>query len=106
MNAKTNPEVIAPLDKLTDILAKAMPVKSNVDKIDVNLNSDMAKQTSQNSKLDLAGGFEVNLKLNDRNLSPNISTEVIAEALVKNPNFIMAIGNAVNGKNKTYRGIA
>jgi hypothetical protein len=106
MNAETNPEVIAPLDKLTNILAEVMPVKSNVDKIDVNLNGDLNNNTSQNNTLDLAGGFEVNLKLNERNLPPNINTEVIADALVKNPNFILAIGNAVNGKNKTYRGIA
>jgi hypothetical protein len=103
MNAKTNPEVIAPLDKLTEILAEVMPVKSNVEKIDVNLNSDNTKQTPhQDNKLEMTGGFEVNLKLNERNL-PNINTDELAKRLLENPVFMAKI---FNGKpNNTYRGI-
>lgn len=101
MNAKTNPEVIAPLDKLTEILAEVMPVKSNVEKIDVNLNSDNTKQTPQDNKLEMTGGFEVNLKLNERNL-PNINTDELANALLKNPVFME---NVRKVKRNSYRGV-
>ena len=101
MNAKTNPEVIAPLDKLTKILAEVMPVKSNVEKIDVNLNSDNTKQTPQDNKLEMTGGFEVNLKLNERNL-PNINTDELANALLKNSEFMEKVRKV---KRNSYRGV-
>lgn len=98
-----NPEVIAPLNDLVNILAEVMPTNNPIEDIIVNVETPKTDYKNDSSKLDIAGGFDINLKLNDIKLPPNISTEKIASELVQNQEFMRAIVSAANGNNKTYR---
>lgn len=100
-----NPEVIAPLNDLKNILAEVMPINNSIEDVIVNVETPKTDDKNINSKLDMSGGFDINLKLNGNQLPPNINTERLVDMLIQDQRFVKIISKAANGELKTYTGV-
>lgn len=86
MNAKTNPEIIAPLDKLQDLINKNMGESSQSIGGEVSLNV----------------GGKIDLTVDGRNLPNNISSEQLANEVVSNPDFTSKLMSIFTNSKNTY----